>query len=420
MRALRQYLALFRERGYRWFWLGSTIDMLGSQVSLIALVWLVKESTHSAEAVGALYSAGQAPLAIGCFLLGPLLDRFSRRRLMVMDNLVRGLLMGALALLALGGDLQVWLVLVILGLSAFLSATTTIGASAITPALLEDGGLLQTANALNQTRWQVAYMVGPAVGGLLLALFRPESVLLGDAVTFLLFALALAALPTRVDQRLERPSSYWASLKEGARFLVGSRPLREVTLHTFLFNLAYGPFLVALPFLIDLRLGGGAAALGLLQSALAAGSLVGGFLVPFLPEGRTRETIVVITMLWGLFTLPLLWITSLPLAMGAIFLAGASFAPYNVLVITARQRAIPPEAYGRVIGLTMLVTQLGAPVGAWFGGPLVTGLGAPAAIAVAALFSVALGALSWFSPGLAGLDRLGEREEEVPRTGLSV
>lgn len=420
MRALGQYLALFRERGYRWFWLGSTIDLLGSQISLIALIWLVKESTGSAEAVGALYSAGQAPLAIGCFLLGPLLDRFSRRRLMVADNVARALLMGGLALVAMSGHLQIGLVLAILAVSTFLSAITTIGASAITPALLEDGALLNTANALNQTRWQVAFMVGPALGGLLLALFRPESVLLGDAVTFLLFALALSVLPRRVDQRLERPPSYWVSLKEGARFLVGSRPLREVTLHTFLFNMAYGPFLVALPFLIDLRLGGGAAGLGLLQSALAAGSLVGGFSVPFLPEGRTGRTIAVITALWGLFTLPLLWITSLPLAMGAIFLAGASFAPYTVLVITSRQRAIPPEAYGRVIGLTMLVTQLGAPVGAWFGGPLVTGMGAPAAIAVAAVFSLALGALSWFSPGLAGLDSLGQAAEEEPSTSLSV
>lgn len=410
---LRNYIAVLKLKGYRWFWLGATINSLGSQVGSLGLTWFVKELTGSSVAVGTSLSLGQLALAMGSLLVGPVLDRYSRRGLMFMDNALRGLLYLLLPLMAWMGWLELWHIYIVMAAGGFLSAFSRVGAAAITPALVGDSRLLPVANALNQVIWQIAYLLGPGLGGALVIWFRPESVVLVDGVTFLLFALVIVRLPAAVDATRQTGASYLSSLKEGAGWLFGSRPLLALTLYTLLFNLFYGPLPVALAFYADEALQGGAGALGWLWTAFAAGSLVGGVVgggVGRLPTGRV---LAVIMLLWGIFTGPMALVTSLPLAGALIFLAGASWAPYNVVAATARQRVVPPHAYGRVFGLTLVITQLGGPAGAWIGGILVERVGAPATIGLAAVGTLVMGLTALLSSSLYALDAATEANQGV-------
>jgi MFS family permease len=408
---LRAYRKVLRTPGYNWFFWGSTIDFLGSEIGVLGLIWFVKELTHSSIAVGSVLAISQVPLALGSLLAGPLLDRGSRRRFMMIDNIGRGLLMLLIPLLFITGALHLWQIYVLVALSGLLSALTLVGSASIIPAMVTDHELLPAANSLNQVQWQIAYLIGPAVGGYLLRWFSPMSVLVVDGITFLLFAIALTQLPARVDAVRKSTTTYWRSLVAGAQVLMGTRALVALTVHTFLFNMAYGPLPVALAFYVDQRLGVGATGLGSMWSAFAAGCLLGGLASGMVGRFATGPTLAVITILWGLLTGPLFWVKTLPLALLLMFLAGASWAPYNVVATTARQRLVPPEAYGRVFGLTMVLTKLGAPVGAWIGGLMVKQVGAPMTLGIAGVLTCVLGLSAWFSRTLVQLDARPWRPE---------
>lgn len=398
------YRSLFANRGYRWFWLGLTVNFLGSQVGQLGLSWFVKLESDSPSAVGAALSLGTAFTAVGALLVGPLLDRGSRRRLMIIDNLGRGLIALLLPLLFVQGWLHLWQIFVAMAVMGLLGAFTKVGQSAITPALVTEPELLASANALNQVQWQVAYLAGPALGGLLLEWFHPMTVLMVDGLTFLFFALALTQLPAAVDQVRRSSATYWRSMREGVGLLLGSRPLVALTLNTFLINTFYGPLPVALVFYVDRQLGAGATELGWIWSVFAAGTLTGGLLSGMIGRWPAGRAIATITFLWGALTAPLVWVHSLPLALLCMFLAGVSWAPYNVIEVTARQRAVPPDSYGRVFGLILVVTQMGVPLGSALGGLLVDRVGPGATLALAGAACMLLGLVGWFSRSLRLLD----------------
>ncbi|MCG0239869.1 MAG: MFS transporter [Firmicutes bacterium] len=404
MAPLRSYQAVLRLPGYRWFWFGIVLSALGAEAGQLALGWLVRSLTASPVAVGLSLSLSRVTLAIGSLLAGLLLDRGSRRRWMALDNLLRAAALVGAALLAHAGALQGWHLYalgLLLGLS---SALTRVGTVALVPALVAPRpDLLATANALGQAEWQIATLVGPALGGLLVEKWSPPGVLLLQAASLVLMAWILIRLPAAVDPPSSQPIPLWPSLWEGVRWFLGSRGLAALTILTFLFNLLYGPFAVALYFYPD-HLGTGPAGLGWLLSAFAAGSLAGGLITPSLGERPLRPTLAGIVLLWGLTTGSLAWTRSLVWALILMFLAGAAFSPYNVLATAARQRLLPREVYGRVFGLTLVLTQLGMPIGSWAGGKLVQGMGAPAAIGLAGLACLGLAAGAWRTGALDALD----------------
>src|SRR5574339_704753 len=86
------YRDIFRDRNYLLFWSGFTLSSVGDSLTRVALTWLVFEETHSAQALGMLTIAYTAPILVGGLMAGPLLDRFSARRVMLVDNLIRGLI----------------------------------------------------------------------------------------------------------------------------------------------------------------------------------------------------------------------------------------------------------------------------------------------------------------------------------------
>lgn len=403
--AWRSYLAVLRLPDYRMFWSGLLLSALGSEIGYLALIWFVKDQTQSALAVGLVISLRQIPGAIGSVLGGPLLDRGSRRLLMATDNAGRALLTLTMCLLYFVGVLQLWQIYVVVAVSGLLASLTNVGRGAITPALVGTGDLLPAANALNQVEWQVSSLAGPALGGMLLAFWSAPTILLVDVATLVIFAWSLWHLPKSVDLLRRSTAGYRQSLLHGARLMVGSRPLLALTLLTFLFNAAYGPLLVALPFYADERLGYGAPGLGWLWSAFAVGSLAGGLTASLFDRWPLGRGLSALVLLWGLLTAPLFWVHGLLPALVLMAVAGASYTPYSVLYLTARQRLAPVEAYGRVLGFTLVVTQLGAPLGAWLGGWLVEWVGAAATIGLAGVACVLSGGVAWLQPDLRRLEQ---------------
>lgn len=159
----------------------------------VALTWLVYQSTHSAQAVGLFLFAYTAPVLLGGFLIGPLLDRYDRRTIMLVDSLIRGTVVATIPVLSAAGHLALWQVYGVAAVYGLLKMITLAGGPALVPALVPPGSLA-TANALETLGFTVSGVAGPSVAGLLIGVIGAPNVVAVDAVSYGAFALALARI----------------------------------------------------------------------------------------------------------------------------------------------------------------------------------------------------------------------------------
>ncbi len=162
------------------------------------------------------------------------------------------------------------------------------------------------------------------------------------------------------------------SLKNGMRFLVKDRLLLIMTGATLFFNLTYGPLEPALPVFVKDVIETGPELLGFLWTSLSIGMIVGTLIwVKVNPKWNPVTITSIIIFLWGLANIGFANTDGIIMALGAIFMAGFVFGPYNVVTTTYEQRSIPDHLRGRVLGLINSLTAAGLPLGQLLGGFLV-------------------------------------------------
>ena len=254
---------------------GLLLSRTGDQLTTIALLWFVLDLTGSGAAVGlVLLCAGLPPVVTGT-LLGRMLDRRSPRRVMVADNLLRALLVGAIPALHWLGRLDLPLLYGLSMAAGALIPATDVGVRVVLPRLV-DSDQLEHANALLGIGDQVSALVGPACGGLLVGLLGAPPVLLLDAASFLAMAALVWRLPDPPATAVPRPAAGTC----GIRAALAEPAVRVVLAVTLVYFLAYGPLEPALPVYSRDALGAGAGGYGLLWSAFGAGALAGLATVP--------------------------------------------------------------------------------------------------------------------------------------------
>ena len=386
------YIRLLRHRRYRLLWFGATLSTLGDGAAWVALAWTVLQLEGSASAVGLLLVAYTAPVVVGGPLAGLVLDRFDRRRLLVADNLVRGVATAAVPLLYAFGLLRVWQLFAAAGLYGFLKMFPLAGVPALVPDLV-DVEDLDAANAMESLSYWLGTIAGPALGGALLAFTAGPYVLALDAVTYFAFALSLVAVGpvSRIEAHIHHAPR---GLRPALRFVFCTPIVLATTLMFMLVNVGEGLVIVLLPLYADDIAGAtaygalvGAGAVGGLAGALFAGA-VGGRL----PYGRA---IAASELVAGLSLVPFVFEPPLAVAFAAVTLSSFFIGPLTVWAQTVRMRLIPAELRGRVFGTLRTAMQGTLPLG---------GALAPALVATGGIRSAFVGAVAIVAvPGLIGL-----------------
>jgi predicted MFS family arabinose efflux permease len=398
---------------------GLLLSRTGDQLTTIALLWFVLDLTGSGAAVGlVLLCAGLPPVVTGP-LLGRLLDRWSPRRVMVADNLVRAVLVGAVPALHWLGRLDMP---VLYGLSAAagsLIPATDVGVRVVLPRLVDEDEL-ERANALLSIGDQVSTLVGPACGGLLVGLVGAPPVLLLDAVSFLAMAALAWPLPDPpLPDRPPGPPLPGPPLPgpplPGPRATAGPRPpgratarraalgdpaVRVVLAVTLVYFLAYGPLEPALPVYSHDVLDAGAGGYGLLWSAFGAGALAGLATIPLVGRLCPGVALAGNALAWGAALLPLLVVTGIAPAMLALAVGGLIWAPYVTLEASLLQRLVPAHLLGRVFGVRRAVSAAAVPLGAAGGGLLLDHLPPTTVIGASAVLCMLGGAAALCVPAL--------------------
>ncbi|MDQ3728561.1 MAG: MFS transporter, partial [Actinomycetota bacterium] len=331
-------------------------------------------------------------------------DRLPRRLVMLSADVLRAATVAVAAVLSLTGEIELWHLVVASGLIGAGEALFIPSYTALIPRLLPEGELL-AANGLESILRPLAQQaVGPAVGGIAIAIFEPGLAILFASVAYLtsagcLIAMRVQSAPERSKE--ERPTAL-SDLREGVRY-VRDTPWLWATLG-FAFVAVFffiGPFEVLTPFVITERVGGGSAEFGLLLSMFGIGSAIGAVVIS--SRSLPRRYLTVMLVAWGGGSLPLVLMglsTELWILCAAILVFGVTDAIGMVIWGTLLQRRVPDVLRGRVSSLDFFVSLALMPVSMALAGPAGEAFGLTAVFLAAGIVPVAAALLAYRVGGM--------------------
>ncbi len=373
----RPLARVLADRNFRLLSAGTGASVLGDQFSLLAMPWLALQLSGDPAALGFALALQGIPRAVLLVIGGAITDRFTPRRVMLTANVIRGCLTGLLAVAALTGAAQLWMVFVFSALVGVAAGLAVPAETSMVPQLVR-GDDLQAGNSVIMGLTQLAGFVGPAAAGILIGHFSSSITGAGaafavDAATFAASAATLALMtglaPPARDTEAE---TVLAATLAGVRHLWHDRVLRAMFAILLAVNLLLlGPLMVGIPLLADKRLPEGAAAFGMLMAALALGNLAGYAVAAGLPrpDGHSMRLIIVgLVAAFGIGisavgVLGSTWIDAVVL--GLLGLGNGFMA---VILITWMQSRTPPTMIGRMMSLMMLATTGLVPLSAGLAG----------------------------------------------------
>nr|WP_282442001.1 MFS transporter [Micrococcus luteus] len=409
---------------YRRLWLGNTLAYVGTQLTLVAVSLEVFALTGSSFAVGLLGLAALVPLVVAGLYGGAIADRHDRRRVALTSSAVMWLTTVGIAAQAWAGLESVPVLYALVALHSGASGINQPTRGAIIPALV-GLPLVPAANALNMMTFSVALMVGPMLGGVLVAAVGYAWTYSIDVVTFLAALYAMWRLPSLPPQRGEAAAASGtrgglASVVEGLRFL-GSRPNLRMTFLADIVAMTTAFPRALLPAIGAVVLGGGEAAVGVLLAAMAAGAfLTGLFSAPFTRLHAQGWGVYVSILVWGAavaaFGGVVWWAQSLPdgdprltlaFALAALCMAvgGTADSLSGVFRGSILQSATPDHLRGRLQGVFVVVVAGGPRLGELITGGASVGLGeGPTLLAGGVLCMLGVSALMRWQPGFLRYD----------------
>jgi MFS family permease len=361
-----RFLLLRTAPDYRRLFLATLTSGIGTYLAAIALTVDVYDRTGSGKWVSALLVAEFLPMVLVGLLLGPLVDRFSRRRLMIASDLVR---LVVFCLLPFAGSAGAVVVLALV-------AGFATGFAGL-PNLVDDEEL-PVANSLLQAVENLAWMVGPVVGGLLLAARGPDLAYWLNAVTFLVSALLLVRIPAaRLRAGLTESRGHWQDVGDGVRAVVGSRALVLVLVVWNVVLLGVAAVNVSEVVLAKVSLDSGDVGFGILVGATGLGLTVGSLAAAtLLDRVGVRFTysggIALMAAGFGVAAVA----PNLPVAVAGVVVGAFGNGAAVVCNALLVQRGASDDVRGRAFTVIMSSNYILLALGMVLAGPLVDAFGA--------------------------------------------
>ncbi len=387
---LQRTFSSLRNRNFRLLWIGNVVSVSGDWMDQIAFNWLVLVVTNSPLSLGLVNLCRAIPMMLLVPLGGVAADKWERRRILMTTQstaMVLAFILGGLVTTGLVNIWEIYLIAVLRG--AVMSFNLPARESILNDLVPKDG--LQNAIALSSATRNLSRVLGPSLGGILIALLGVDWLFYINGLSFLAILQTLHLLKGITTSGGHAKSGALQELKEGFIYLKGNKLLR------YLVFLAVIPMFFGQPYMTMLTVFArdvlriGPAGLGLLTSTTALGSIVGSLIV----AGRRKKPGIGY-MLGGMivFGVALLLFSFSPWVITSIFflfLVGASNMTYNSTNNTLLQMNVPDAYRGRVLSMLFINRGL-IPLGTSLTGLLTEIMGAPKALGTMSMILILLGA----------------------------
>jgi MFS family permease len=386
---------LRKNRDFTILWSGQLVSTIGSEVSGLAFPLLVLALTHSPARAGIVGFANALPNLFLYLPAGALVDRWNRKRIMLVADAVRAVALGSVAVSLWAHGLTFAQIVVVAFVEGSLGVFFRVSESAALPQVVPKEQLT-AAIAQNQARQQGAGVVSQPLGGFLFALGRSVPFVF-DAVSYAAsFVSLLFVRPAFQEAREPGARQLRAEIAEGVQWLWNHRFLRTTMFLVAGTNFGHAALVLAL--IVRARnLGASSTLIGAMFAVLSAGAIIGSVAAPWV-QRNIRPSLLIIgsVWLWAAMTFSMFLVHE-TLLLGVLFGVQALVGPpFNVVVGTYRYLLVPDRLLGRVQSAGSLVTWGSIPLGSLAAGYLIQGLGARSTFLVlGAVFTVvALAAVS--------------------------
>jgi MFS family permease len=392
-------------RNYRLFFSGQSISLIGTWMTRIATSWLVYRMTNSALLLGVVGFAGQIPSFLLAPFAGVLVDRWNRHRLLLITQVLALVQSLAMAILALTGLINIWHVIALSIFQGIINAFDMPARQAFVVEMVEKREDLPNAIALNSSMVNAARLLGPSLGGVIIAVVGEGWCFMIDAVSYIAVIGSLFAM--RITPRMTTPikeARVLQQLREGWDYAYRFAPIRKVLLLLALVSLVGMPYTVLMPVFANEILQGGPNTLGILMAASGVGALIGAFFL------ASRKSVLglgkYIPLTAGAFGAGLIafsfsrviWVSLL-----LMIVTGLGFMVQMAASNTLLQTIVEEDKRGRVMSFYTMAFMGMAPFGSLLAGTIAERIGAPQTLMLGGIGCV-FGAV-WFAMSLPALRR---------------
>jgi MFS family permease len=423
--SLRRALGVFENRHYRYLWASSTCSFTGMQMQQVARALLAWHLTHSYGAVGAVSLSFGLPMMLFALIGGSLADRLEKRNLTLMTQTATGLLALLTAVLVATDVITIEL-LIAVGLVQ--GTFFAIGMPARTPLMAEVVGPQQvmSAIAMSNAAMNATRLFGPAVAGLLVALWGLDAAYFATAAFSLIGAAIILRVPTGLSKlhgagmnRSRPQGNMFVEIGRGLAYVARHPRLRLLIGMLFILTFFANPYIVLLPGFVQEDLGKGEGAFGVIQSMSGLGALAGSLAIATLTESDRKPLIQWVAGVLGGAGLVLLALGSNMFGYGGALVAtvfiGVFLTAYQTLNNSMLMDEADPEYYGRVMSINM-VTFSAMPMMAFPLGAVADAIGAAETFLIEGLVVVGFMVLVALVNGRYTFGRMPRRQHVSPLT----
>jgi predicted MFS family arabinose efflux permease len=346
---LPQALTVFRHRNFRLFFFGQLISVIGSWMQTTALQWLVYSLTNSQSSLGLVTFLNFLPVLLVSLLMGVLVDRLPKRRILLFTQSWFMLLAVVLAVLTFSGVITYWMILLLAFMVGIGNALDMPARQAFYVDLV-DRTELTSAIGLNSALFNAARIIGPAIAGLIVGTIGEAPAFAINAITFLAVIVALLMMRLNPVEKTIKPQKGLSDLRQGVQYMLHEKTILGLVVMVALFSLVGAPYMVLLPVYARDILMIGAEGYGQLLSAQGIGALLGAFGVIFFGNYQRKGRAVLFSrFLLGIGLIGLAFSRHPLGSMLALVVAGYGFITQLILTNSLIQFIVPDELRGRVL-----------------------------------------------------------------------
>ena len=400
-KGLLRTVTSLRQRNFRLFWFGQMVSVIGSWMQSIGQVWLVLELTHSALQLGLVGALQALPILLFSLFGGVFADRWPKRRVLLVTQSAAMIQALLLWVLIATGTIQLWHLYVLVTLLGF---TNSLGRPASRAFVVEMVGRedLPNAAAMNSSLNSLARIVGPALGGIIVAASGVTMLFLLNALSFLPVIVGLVLIKSHElhtqalqPQSVGERQSTWQSLREGVRYVWKTPAVLLLILVVGLVLLFGSNFNVVLPLFATDVLYVGAPGFGFLSAATGVGALLAAVWLAWSNQQPTIRRVLIVMLVFGVlevvFAISHIYLLSLVL----IASVGFTEETFAMQAMTMLQAVAPNHLGGRVMSVQVLFFDGSLPLGYLLMGWLSGLFGAPIAMLIGALLSLLVAGAGW-------------------------
>lgn len=384
----------------------------GNGISIVAFPWLVLQRNGSALDASIVAMAATLPLLAATLIAGAAVDYLGRRRVSMISDALSAMSVAAVPVLALAFGVEavnVAVLAVLASLGAFFDpAGMTARETMLPEAAARAGWTLDHSNSVYEATFNLAYIVGPGIGGLLIATLGGINTMWVTAAAFGLSIIAIGVLRLEGAGRPARdalPDGVWAGVVEGLRFVWHNPVLRTLAFVDLAATGLYMPIeSVLFPKYFTDR--DEPAQLGWVLMAISIGGLVGALGYAALSKYARRRAIMLTAVLTlGAAMTVIAFLPPLPLILALSAVVGLVYGPIAPIYNYVMQTHAPPHLRGRVVGVMGSLAYAAGPLGLIVAGPLADAAGLHVTFLALSLPMLLLGVVAVFLPALRALDR---------------